>query len=327
MSRAFDAGVRQIIRACDEFIESEHPRATGGETAGQFVKGGGGGTSGGEKKERKSKHQLTAAPQDRDHWPEHVKKLVIPPAWTDLKINEDPKGDLLVTGKDAKGRLQSVYSEKFKATKAAEKFQRIHQLDKKFDAIQKQNEDARMGKDPVKREHAEVTRLIMLTGLRPGSETDTGAEKQAYGATTLKGEHVKREDGKVILDFTGKKGVDLKIPVTDPDLVESLTARAEQAGPSGKLFPEVSDKSLLGYVHSLDGGKFKTKDMRTRLGTATAADIVKTMTPPKNAKEYKKAVKEVATIVSQKLGNTPTVALQSYISPVVFAQFRQSAGV
>ena len=44
-----------------------------------------------------------------------------------------------------------------------------------------------------------------------------------------------------------------------------------------------------------------------------------------NEKEYKKAVKFVATAVSKKLGNTPTIALQSYINPATFAAWRAVA--
>jgi len=46
------------------------------------------------------------------------------------------------------------------------------------------------------------------------------------------------------------------------------------------------------------------------------------MPAPKDEKTYKKQVLEVAKVISAKLGNTPTVALQSYIAPQVFAQWR-----
>ncbi len=39
------------------------------------------------------------------------KELGIPPAWADVRINKDKDGDLLATGKDAKGRTQYIYSE------------------------------------------------------------------------------------------------------------------------------------------------------------------------------------------------------------------------
>jgi hypothetical protein len=43
--------------------------------------------------------------------------------------------------------------------------------------------------------------------------------------------------------------------------------------------------------------------------------------------QYKNSTLDIATAVSQRLGNTPTVALQSYIPPEVFAEWRAHAGV
>ena len=82
------------------------------------------------------------------------------------------------------------------------------------------------------------------------------------------------------------------------------------------------------YSHQLDGGGFKTKDFRTLLGTRTAMQEIVNLSPPvpKDEKEYRKKVKEVAIRVSKKLGNTPTVALQSYINPSVFAEWKLNAG-
>ena len=167
----------------------------------------------------------------------------------------------------------------------------------------------------------------MTTGIRPGSEEDTGAKVKAYGATTLKGEHVVVEDGRTYLRFTGKKGVSLNIEVTDKGTAEMLARRAAESGPDGQLFPKVSDQSLREYSHTLDGGGFKTKDMRTALGTREAGDQVNTMPAPNNAKEYQKSVMAVAKRVAARLGNTPTVALQSYIHPCVFSAWRVSAGI
>ena len=98
------------------------------------------------------------------------------------------------------------------------------------------------------------------------------------------------------------------------------------AGAKGQLFG-VSEKDLLDHVHSFDGGGFKTKDFRTLVGTKSAQASLANRDAPKDAKAYKKAVKEVATEVSQVLGNTPSVALASYINPAVFAPWRAAAGV
>ena len=112
-----------------------------------------------------------------------------------------------------------------------------------------------------------------------------------------------------------------EIPVQDYSTAQELLKRKSKVGDSGKLF-NVNETDVLNFAHSLDGGGFKTKDFRTLLGTKTALKEVAARDKPKTEKEYKRAVKEVAEIVSQKLGNTPTIALQSYIDPTVFSKWR-----
>ena len=318
-----------------DFHESEHPRGKG-EKGGQFVSkgsGGGGSSEGseGEESEQKpsksSAAKLSAAPADRKQWPEHVQKLKLPPAWKDVRISQDPDADLQAIGKDAKGRAQYVYSQRFQDSQQAAKFARIKELDAKMGEIEAQNAKDLKSSDSATRENAECARLVMATGIRPGSEEDTGAKVKAYGATTLRGEHVVQEGGKTYLRFTGKKGVNLNLEVTDKDTATMLARRAEASGPNAQLFPRVSDASLRDYSHTLDGGGFKTKDFRTALASREAMAQVGSLPAPKDAKEYQKSVMAVAKRVSSRLGNTPTVALQSYIHPAVFAAWREAAGV
>lgn len=170
-------------------------------------------------------------------------------------------------------------------------------------------------------------KLIQQTGIRPGSDTDTGAKVQAYGATTLEGRHVHvDESGNVSLKFTGKKGVNLNIPVKDKSTAAMLVERKKTAGESGKIF-DTDDAALRDYSHTLNGGGFKPKDFRTLKGTQTAIDEIKKLPVPKTEKDYKKAVMSVAKTVSQTLGNTPAIALQSYINPHVFSDWRNNVGL
>jgi DNA topoisomerase-1 len=307
-------------QAADEWSESDHPREKGGENGGQFTSGSGGGSSA----PAKGQGALAPAPADRKKWPEHIKSLKLPPAWTDVRVSDDPKADLLAVGKDAKGRSQYVYSERFQNSQAEAKFARIKELDSKFGSIRKQNKSLQQSSAAREKDNADCAALIMAMGIRPGSESDTKAKVKAYGATTLEGRHVVEKGGAVYLEFTGKKGVAISLPVGDPKLAESLKERASRAGQGGKLFPNASEKTLLNHTHTLDGGGFKTKDFRTLLATRWASEQVKLGQPPKNEREYKKRVLDVAKHVSANLGNTPTVALQSYINPAVFAPWRSA---
>ena len=319
-------GVRRLLDtpAQDDFKESEHPRAENG----QFGEGGGGAapkttrTSSHETTQVVNRQRVTAAGKPL---PAHIAALKIPPAWTDVSFDPNPEAELLATGKDSKGRKQAVYSTAFSEKQAAAKFARINELNDKFESIFRQNEAARKSKDPKTKAAADCARLIMTTGIRPGSEGDTGAAQKAYGATTLEGKHVVVKDGQVSLQFVGKKGVSLNIPVRDPGTAKMLVERKAASGDSKQLFP-INEKLLLDHVHSFDGGSFKTKDFRTLLGTKTAMDeVAKVTQKPADAKSYRKAVMSVAKIVAERLGNTPIIALQSYISPAAFADWRISA--
>src|SRR3990167_9191358 len=54
-----------------------------------------------------------------------------PGAWKDIRVNLDPKGDLLVQGTDTKGRTQPRYSDNHTMKVAADKFGRVSELRKK----------------------------------------------------------------------------------------------------------------------------------------------------------------------------------------------------
>jgi DNA topoisomerase-1 len=254
--------------------------------------------------------------------PAHVAAAKIPPNWQSVTVDTNPKAELIAAGKDAKGRPTAIYSAAFVDKQQAAKFSRVQALDKAFAGIKAKNDAAMRSNDARTKAAADCTDLIMKMGLRPGSDADTGAKVKAYGASNLLGEHVAIDGNDVRLKFVGKKGVNLDLPVTDPGLQAMLTARAKEAGPTGKLFGSLNEAKLGEHVKAI-GGKFKTKDFRTLLGTRTAASLVKPP-PPTSEKEYHARAMEVAKQVSAKLGNTPVVALQSYINPAVFASWRIS---
>lgn len=323
--------------------EGDHPRGQPGN-AGQF---GAGGNSAGEKgKPTAESMQRSAASESSKsaaghlvqavasesgerravgggELPEHVRALKLPPAWTDVRYSPDPAAALQAIGKDAKGRSQYVYSKEFTDSQSAAKFERINELSAKFSEIESENARARASDNPRVRDSADCAALIMSMGIRPGSEVDTKAKAKAYGATTIEGRHVVQTEGGVRLQFVGKEGVNLDLPVTDDGIAAMLLERKARVGDGGQLFG-VNEKALLDYIHTMDGGKFKSKDFRTLLGTKTAMKEVENMPAPKTEKEYNKSCHVVAKAVSQKLGNTPTVALQSYISPAVFAAWRSA---
>ncbi len=199
------------------------------------------------------------------------------------------------------------------AQNAEEKFARVDDLHEQLNTVHQQNINNIAKCNNL--EEAECLEVIMSTGIRPGGDLDRGAVP-AYGATTLEGRMVVVDGNKTRLQFVGKKGVDIDIEVVDPSARDILLRRKAKAGDKGKLFNTDGD-ALRDYVRTLGTGEFTTKDFRTHLGTTTAESLVKDMEEPTTKKEYMEQRKEVALKVSKVLGNTPAVAMGSYVHPKV----------
>lgn len=256
----------------------------------------------------------------REKLPKRISSQVtVPPAWSNVQYFTDPDSKLLVKGEDSKGRTQYLYRPEHVDATSKEKFARINALNEKYDDIVIENATNVAEGLP----EAECLSLILDTGIRPGSEKETNAEVEAFGATTLQGQHVVQEEsGKVRLEFTGKKGVELSIPVESPEVASMLLQRKKSAGERGRLFDITGDK-LLRYTKRLGGNAgFQTKDFRTHLGTEIAMRKMSRMKRPETMAEYKKAVRTVADKVAEKLGNTRKVALSSYVNPAIFEKWR-----
>ena len=256
----------------------------------------------------------------RDKLPKRVKDAVtVPPAWVNVRYASDPNARIMVMGEDNKGRTQYLYNPKHVTATAKEKFSRINSLNKVYDDLVAENvKNMKKGKT-----EAECLALIIDTGIRPGSEKETNAKVDAFGATTLEGRHIIVKGKKVQLDFVGKKGVPLLIPVNSPEVANMLIRRKSEVGDSGRIFPISGDRLLL-YTKGLGGGAgYQSKDFRTHLGTDTAMKAMKMIEAPTTMPQYKRAVLKVAEMVAERLGNTRKVALGSYINPAIFEKWRR----
>ena len=73
------------------------------------------------------------------------------------------------------------------------------------------------------------------------------------------------------------------------------------------------------------GDEYKVHDLRTLYANVAALAEIEKMPVPRRHDTYKKAKARVIKRVAKKLGNTPRVASDSYINPLVFASWAGSA--
>lgn len=176
--------------------------------------------------------------------------------------------------------------------------------------------------------NAIAVRLMRHTGIRVGgNEAAEGrAIKDAtYGATTLRAKHVKTSpSGTLILHFPGKKGVLHRHVIHDRFLIQAFHKLLHSRSGNDPLFDSINNKSTMKYLREvLDVPNLKNHDLRTHIATDIAFAEIKKHPRPKTEKEYRKLRNLVGQVVSEKLGNGRYHALNSYINPVVFNNWRK----
>lgn len=174
-------------------------------------------------------------------------------------------------------------------------------------------------------------KLMLFTGIRVGNEDsangymtkphpnqkDAVSEfRQTFGLTTLLKKHVRITSGKVILSFTGKKGVSQKIVVTDKKLVMQCKHQLRNA--EGDMFLSVNDTEVRKFVKKSVGQAFLVKDFRTMFANTVATEqILKVQRKERllRKKDLRAEQKIICENVAMKLGNTPGISKRAYIDP------------
>jgi DNA topoisomerase-1 len=239
--------------------------------------------------------------------------LGVPPAYTDVMVSTDPNADLVATARIPNGKTFYRYSAAFVERQAAAKWDRVKRLGAKAEKIEKRIlRDAQSGED---RHVAMCAWLIMLTGMRNGNPPQ--GKDQSYGASSLLLEHTNVRKDEVTFDFVGKKGVQQHYVVRDALLAGYVRERSHEA----RLFPHDANATLR-YLKSI--GAAKVHDLRTWRANELASILIEELLKhgvPESKKAIKAFKKLVATKVAEALGNSPSMALKSYIDPRAWRVF------
>jgi len=262
-----------------------------------------------------------------------IRKLAIPPAYSDVWISPDPRGHLQATGRDARGRKQYRYHPRWREVRDETKFDRMIAFAKALPSIRAAV--ARdLGKPGLPREKvlATVVTLLEATMIRVGNE-EYAKTNDSYGLTTMHDEHVRISGDTVRFHFRGKSGREHTVSVRDKRLAKIVRQCRDIEGE--ELFQyvdengeraSISSQDVNAYLRQIAGDDFTAKDFRTWEGTlacalALAAERAGTKTDAKA--HVVAAIKAVA----ERLGNTPAVCKKSYIHPGVIDEFLENGAL
>ncbi len=262
---------------------------------------------------------------------ERIRRLAIPPAWTDVWISPDASGHIQATGRDARGRKQYVYHADWRTGRDADKFERLLEFGRALPAIRKAvDRDLRQHHLSRPRVIAAAVRLLDEAAIRVGNDQYARANG-TFGLTTLRSRHASVNGSHVVLKFKGKGGKLHEVDLLDRRLARVVGACGELPGQelfqfeNGTGTGRVHSEDINQYLRESGRGDFTAKHFRTWTASAMAAELLAQEPVPESRAGAKRAVNEAARAVALVLGNTMTVTKASYIHPRVFEAFETGA--
>lgn len=263
---------------------------------------------------------------------DRIRKLAIPPAWTEVWICPRANGHIQAVGRDQKGRKQYRYHERWREVRDSHKYDRVLAFGRALPKLRRRVEqDLQRPGLPREKVLAAVIAVMERTLIRVGNEEYAKTNK-SFGLTTLRDRHVKVGRGDAVFEFRGKSGKVHKTGLNDRRLARIV--KACQDLPGQRLFQYVGDDGQQHAVESSDvnaylrevlGEDFSAKDFRTWAGTVMAARALMLSPACSSATEAKRNVSTCVKAVAGLLGNTAAVARSAYIHPAVLEAYETGA--
>jgi DNA topoisomerase-1 len=263
---------------------------------------------------------------------DRIRALAIPPAWTAVWIAPSADAHLQATGFDRRGRKQYRYHPAWREERDQLKFHDMEAFGRAQPRLRKRIEDGLADEhEPLghRRVLALSLRLLDIGLLRVGSDR-YARENQHYGLTTLLREQVTVGPNQAVFDYVGKAGKRQRLAVADAKSLDVLAAlKRRRKGPrellvfrADRTWTRIHREDVNNFLRAESGGPFSAKEYRTWNATVIAAATLAALDPRPS-----RAATVASGAVAAALGNTPTVARQSYIDPRVFERFNDGHAI
>lgn len=253
-----------------------------------------------------------------------IKSLAIPPAWTDVWISPQANGHLQATGRDAKGRKQYRYHERWHEVRDEAKYGRLiafaQALPQIRDAV---DADLALPGLPKRKLLAAIVSLLESTLIRVGNE-EYARTNESFGLSSMRNTHARVDGSTITFTFRGKSNKDHKISIADRRLARIV--KRSQDLPGQDLFQYIDEQGdpqtitssdVNEYLKEISGDEFTAKDFRTWAGTVLATMALREVPTFETEAEAKRNIKQAIDAVAQSLGNTPAVCRKCYVHPAV----------
>ena len=260
-----------------------------------------------------------------------IKKLAIPPAWTEVWICPMENGHIQATGLDIRKRKQYRYHHHWAHVRSETKFHRLYEFGKLLPRLRAQLEsDLQIRELNQEKVLATVISLMERTYIRIGN---SNYEKLygSYGLTTLKEKHVSINGDRIRFAFRGKKGIQHDITLKNKKLARTVEQCRDIPGKElFQYYDESGGRRIIEsgmvneYIKKSTGKDFSAKDFRTWAGSVHALETLCSMADVISEAERKKNIVAVLDSVSKKLGNSRAICKKYYVHPGLLRLYEEN---
>jgi DNA topoisomerase-1 len=258
---------------------------------------------------------------------EYIKKLVIPPKYTDVKINYQKTGQpkILYMGYDSKKRLQRIYSATWTKKASRRKFCGLLNFAEQIQSISAAVKE-QMGSERLTKKKciAMIIRIVMVCYFRIGNRRYQELYG-SFGAMNIQKKHVKFRAAKnaecMFLSFTGKKGVLNTCEIYDKQLISEMKKILKYREDDEMVFKwlnhgvavPVRAIDVNAWLKSFDP-LITSKDFRTYDANIFLIIFLRSQKSPTKLTQAarKKIVVAALKEISAKIHNTPAVLKKNY---------------
>lgn len=253
----------------------------------------------------------------------------VPPAYNQVRIYYEKQPKILFDGIDSKGRLQQIYSPKWRKEADKEKFKALIEFGKKLPIMTltmlKNIKSKGQSKDKI---ISIILRITTLCGFRVGQIK----YQKLYGSVgliTLDVSHLKFKKTKngieLHIKFLGKKGMTNECIIREPLLIDELIKLADGKKPKDYIFmytdPETNTKKhitaidinnwLKAYNENFTSKFFRNFSVNSKFIDLMRETHISSLTEAQRKKHITNIIKEL----SCSINNTPTICKKSYLDP------------
>lgn len=252
---------------------------------------------------------------------DRLRRLAVPPAWTDVWLCPEPHGHIQATGRDDRGRKQYRYHADWQRARDEDKFGSLVDFGHALPVLRERiAADMRRRDLSFERVVATTVWLLDHTLIRIGN---VEYARDSYGLTTLLDDHVEIAADTVHFRFIGKSGTPHDMLLSDRRVARTVACCQDLPGQQllqyldGDVVRGIGSRDVNDYIRDTTRSAFTAKSFRTWGGSTLALAYLGALGPPEDDRAAVRQVRDAFRTTAERLRNTVAVCRTSYVHPTV----------